>query len=296
MDKFINNAEQIEQAEGNIQTSALIETFTSQNNGFQSKNYFFTYHINQSKQTDCFKKAFALLENLKSLCVKFCWGEEYGDQGKTPHIQGCFVLKKKEYWKKIEQAFFTLPCPFGKRLKSWEGAKNYCIKECNEIHFGGFEFEKPLKTLACENNFRPFQEYVIGILNTEPDDRTIHWLWGNGNIGKTTFCKWIFRNYKKVIVLGGKNADMKNAIIEYKISTEILPEIVLINLPKGYDKSTFSYTGVEEVKDMFFYSGKFKGGMVDGNNPHVIIFSNDAPKEYMLSADRWKIFHIIENF
>ena len=40
---------------------------------------------------------------------------------------------------------------------------------------------------------------------------------------------------------------------------------------------------------MFFFSGKYEGGMVCGPNPHVLIFANDEPDTHKMSADRWII-------
>ena len=106
--------------------------------------------------------------------------------------------------------------------------------------------------------------------------------------GKTTLQKYIYTHYKKCIVLSGKASDMKNGIIEYEKKNNILPEIVLINVPRS-SKDYISYTGIEEIKDMFFYSGKYEGGMVCGANPHVICFANDEPEREKMSADRWRI-------
>ena len=65
---------------------------------------------------------------------------------------------------------------------------------------------------------------------------------------------------------------MKNGVVEYQKTNSCLPEIVLLNIPRSFNSDYLYNTGVEEVKDMFFYSGKYEGGMVDGNSPHLIIF------------------------
>jgi len=55
-----------------------------------------------------------------------------------------------------------------------------------------------------------------------------------------------------------------------------------------------SYTGMEEIKDMFFYSGKYEGGMVCGRNPHVMVFANEPPDYDKMSANRWKVTEIVD--
>jgi hypothetical protein len=274
-----------EQTSGNIQT----EVFTSKDNGYQSKKFFFTYHLEQDEQ---FEQIFTRLEPLKELCDKFVWGEEYGKSGNTRHIQGAIILKCKMRWKTIETNFFG-KATYGTKLKNWQASLIYCTKECNTIHTNA-NIPKPLKTLACEKHMYNYQINLCKILETEPDDRTIFWYCGkNGGEGKTTFCKYIYRNFKNVIILGGKSADMKNGIIEYQKCNGILPEIILINLPRSFNSDYLSYTGIEEVKDMFFYSGKYEGGMVDGNSPHLIIFSNELPDTSKMTKTRWNIKEII---
>lgn len=94
-----------------------------------------------------------------------------------------------------------------------------------------------------------------------------------------------------MVTLSGKGTDMKNGIVQYKANTHVLPSVVLINIPRS--KSGFlSYTGMEEIKDMYFYSGKYEGGMVCGPNPHVFVFANCEPDYEKMSEDRWKVHEI----
>ena len=134
-----------------------------------------------------------------------------------------------------------------------------------------------------------WQKTIIKKIKEVPDDRSIYWFWEpEGCRGKTTFQKYIYLNFDNVIVLSGSAHDMKNGIVQYKERMGVLPKIVLINIPRS--KSGFvSYTGIEEIKDMFFFSGKYEGGMVCGPNPHVLIFANDEPDTHKMSADRWII-------
>ena len=40
---------------------------------------------------------------------------------------------------------------------------------------------------------------------------------------------------------------------------------------------------------MFFYSGKYKGGMVCGRPPKMLVFANEKPKTEGMALDRWMI-------
>lgn len=180
----------------------------------------------------------------------------------------------------------------------WEKSKGnkqqnitYCSKE--KLEWTNFKIKKPLRKLPCEDNPYKWQIKIINILKGEPDDRKIFWFYGSGNCGKTTFCKYINRIYDDTIILGGKASDMKNGIVTYKkMNDDCDPEIVIMNIPKSFDQEYLSYPGIEEVKDMLFYSGKYEGGQVDGNPPFVFVFSNIPPDTQKLSADRWMIYDI----
>jgi len=89
---------------------------------------------------------------------------------------------------------------------------------------------------------------------------------------------------------------MKNGVIRYRESTGNLPETVLINLPMTFNLDYFCPHGVEEVKDMFFFSGKYgeKGAMpiVCGKPPHMFVFANKPPDTSNMAADRWIIVRL----
>ena len=233
------------------------------------------------------------VEEICSICSKYCRytiiGSEVGDKCGTPHLQGYLEFKRKK------RPFSLFKC----RRIHWKKANgnkeqniSYCTKDwTNEIvlEIGG---KKPLKKLACEGNFRKWQQGIIDIVTKEPDDRTIWWFTGKeGGEGKTTFAKYLVR-FHKAIILSGKSADMKNGIIEYVKTNGDTPELIILNIPKSFNSEYLSYTGIEEVKDMLFYSGKYEGGMVDGNPPHLIVFSNEYPEFDKCSKDRWQVYNI----
>lgn len=225
----------------------------------------------------------------RPLCNKFVFGEEFGENGNTPHIEGYLWFNKKTEFQSIQKLYkWDDLRKSSKKLVS--AGLEYCQKEGNRILEHGLP--KKLKTLACENNLFSWQKVIVDIVSKDPDDRTIYWFYErNGGVGKTTFCKYLVRFYN-AIVLGGKSCDMKNGIIEYQKTNLTTPELIIVNIPRSFDSNYLSYTGIEECKDMLFYSGKYEGGMVDGNPPHLIVFSNKFPDIKKISKDRWKIYNI----
>lgn len=224
-------------------------------------------------------------EMICSKIEKFCRfaiiGSEVGASG-TPHLQGYIEFKEKMRPIGV----------FGIRELHWELARGskaeniiYCSKE-KVI----YEFPKPY--ICNIKELYSWQNNIIDLLKTNPDNRTINWYWENkGGVGKTTFQKYIFGRFDKVVVLSGKGSDMKNGVLEYFKATQSLPKIIIVNIPRCNQKY-ISYSGLEEIKDMFFYSPKYEGGMICGESPHVLVFANQPPDYGEMSDDRWKVVEL----
>ncbi len=248
-----------------------------------SKHWCFTLNGYTKEDIDMF------INTNKDIVPKYIFQEEIGESG-NHHLQGylMFATKKRPksvfennriHWEKCKSIKKSiLYC--SKKDTRKEGCKPYTreiiIKEPYDISIKLYKWEVKIDK----------------ILKTKPDDRTLYWVWEEkGCAGKTTFQKWIYLNHDRVVVLSGKATDMKNGIIEYQKKNGCLPSIVLINIPRT-SRDYISYAGIEDIKDMFFYSGKYEGGMVCGPNPHVFIFSNDEPEYEKVSLDRWKTIYI----
>lgn len=246
-----------------------------------SASRYWCFTLNNYKEID--------IKNISVKCFKYIIGREVGEKG-TPHLQGYLEFEDR-----------VRPMGVFKEYKNihWEkrkGTKEQNIKYCSKD--GNFEsnflIKKKVKILK-DNLLNKWEKEIIEIIKKEPDDRTIYWFYDKKcGAGKTTFCKYLVMKYG-AILSGGKSADMKNGVITYKKDNEDCdPELVLINLPKTFDTQYLSYTGIEEVKDMMFYSGKYEGGQVCGNCPHLFVFSNELPDVDKVDKSRWRIYDILK--
>ncbi len=249
-----------------------------------AKYWVFTLNNHTQEDIEIFK-------NIDSSKVpRLVFQEEIGKNG-TPHLQGALMFKSKgrpftllphrrTHWeKKIKQStpkqMFNYAC------------KKDTRKEGGVVYGRGWELPYNLNL-----DLFLWEQTIVDELNNDADDRKINWIWENkGGVGKTTFQKWIFCNYEKVVVLSGKGADMKMGIVNYKNDQGYLPKIVLINVPRS-NIDYLSFCGLEEIKDMFFFSGKYEGGMVCGPSPHVYVFANSEPDYSKMSEDRWNVRQI----
>lgn len=218
---------------------------------------------------------------------KWIIGKERGEKKDTPHLQMYVNFKDKIRFtalKKINDRLH-IEASKGDELSNVK----YCSKE-GDYESQGLKIPKPLKPLPIMNRW--WQQTLIAVVEEEPSDRLVYWYYSKkGCTGKTTFARYLHRKYG-ALLLCGKASDMKNGIIEYLKTNGDTPEIIIYDLPRGFSKEYVSYNGLEEIKNMFFYSGKYEGGMIDGNPPHFIIFSNEQPDVDKMSKDRWRIVDI----
>jgi len=178
----------------------------------------------------------------------------------------------------------------GSRKDNW----TYCTKE-DELPFTNFlPSDKPvLKYRELLPEPYAWQLKMISLLASEATDRAIHWVWcSEGKSGKTRLTKHVVSDQEDAILLPAKTADMQHAIAKYYELQKQTPRIVLINVPRT-SEDFLNYGGLESIKDMCFYSGKYEGGMIVGKCPHMCIFANFPPNEGKMSRDRWVVREIV---
>lgn len=241
-----------------------------------SKRWCFTWNNYPSDGLETLETIF------RTFTIDYVIGREVGEHG-TPHLQGYIECKQKirpVEKLKLPQSIHWEKCKGGRRANL-----DYCTKDGDYVHSAKLKPPRPLRLITPRDGW---QKDIVELVKTEPDDRSIHWYWDEvGAIGKTSLCKYLTVKYG-AITLGGKAHDIRNGIVEYVKTNGNTPDIVLVNLTRSMEQY-MSWEGLENIKDMYFYSGKFEGGMVCGPPPHLIVFANFPPAANKLSADRWHI-------
>jgi len=227
----------------------------------------------------------------------YIFQEEIGEKEKTKHLQGTVSFTSKcrptENIKNIKEIHWEI-------CRSVKHSLSYCGKENTRAPGGGqwsnipIPKEKaPLKLIKPEQ-FYSWQQEIIEIIKDEPVNRKIYWYWEEtGCTGKTAIAKFICATYD-ALCLSGKSDNCKNAILQYVTKHDDYPTIIIYNVPRC-NHDYISYEGMESIKDGLFYSGKYEGGMVLMNEPHVFVFANEEPNYEKMSKDRWSVIHLNNN-
>uniref|UniRef100_UPI004047B8EC hypothetical protein n=1 Tax=Aliarcobacter sp. TaxID=2321116 RepID=UPI004047B8EC len=218
---------------------------------------------------------------------KYMMQEEIGENG-TPHIQGYISFKKK--CRPLET--IKLKRIHWEKCNNIEASINYCRKEesRNGKQWTNIKEKKELKILKPKDLYK-WQLDILDIVNKEPDDRTIYWIWEDvGGAGKTQFCKYLIHHHKAALI-AGKSNDCKHGIICYEQLNKEYPELVIYDVPRC-NMDYVSYDTLECIKNGLFFSGKYETAQVMFNSPHVFVFSNEPPNLGKMSMDRWVIIDI----
>lgn len=256
----------------------------------QAKNWVFTFNNYTEADIQILQDVF------NEKCKIYLFEKEIGEN-KTPHLQGYIELLKK-----------ARPTELGLTSKiHWEKCKSvvdsitYCQKDYQkgiitraDIYFKGLKIKKPLKLITPD---RPYQKLILDIIKKEPDDRSIYWFWEPiGNVGKSSFVKYLVVKEDAIFIDEGKKSDIMNhCLTAYQNNNSM--ELFFFDIPRQ-NKSKISWKSIESIKNGLLYSPKYEGGQCVFNSPHIIIFSNFPPdvNEETISADRLKIYEIVQDF
>lgn len=219
---------------------------------------------------------------LRHECRWYVFQEEVGRQG-TEHLQGTICLKVKQ---RLTQMKKINPKIHWEATKSVSASIAYCTKAATatgKIYTHGIDVPEQLDV----DEPRGWQTEVVDIISSKPDKRTIHWFWEpNGNVGKTTLCKWLVVK-RDALMLTGKSADMFHMLAKYPKKRKV----IVVDVPRS-SLEYINYGAIEMVKNGLVFSGKYDSAQLVFNCPHVIVFANEPPKLENLSQDRWHVVRI----
>lgn len=245
------------------------------------KNWCFTVHNYEQKDID-------LLNKFLSSNSSYIMAKELGKSGETPHLQGFASFKTKQRFSALIKLELT-------NKAHWEPAKgtkdhniNYIMKE-NGTKYGDLVPET-IDCLSYDQLYK-WQRDTVDLIQTKPDHRTIWWLWGPKNMGKTEIIRYLNINYKIPFSYGGS----VNDVINLAFNNIKGAKAFIFSLTRS-KKNKISYDALEQLKDGCISNNKFETGCFCINRPHIFVFANEPPEddhyEEKLSSDRLKVIKV----
>lgn len=168
--------------------------------------------------------------------------------------------------------------------------KSYCMKTDTRA-YGPWGFPQDVyrgEDLYCVP--RPWQLEMENFIMSEPDTRSIIWITDvQGGAGKSNFVKKMCWLHDSVFLAYARTENLLRIAVD-KISTAYLVDLTRA---KPHDIAGDDlYAALEQIKNGFIQSTKFIPKTVFFKPPHVIVFSNCAPRLAAMSGDRWKLWSI----
>lgn len=221
---------------------------------------------------------------IQTHCKRAVWQLEKGTESGYEHYQISLTLKNKQritWFKHHFEATAHVEPMFAP-----DQAFDYSCKTDTRIR-GPWKHPPPIQSVRdpLEGKIlHEWQQQVVDITNTEPDDRTIHWFWEEtGNKGKSALAKHLVLT-KDALVVSGKKNDIYHALGPNC-------KILILDIPRTVEDRV-PYEAIECIKNGLIFSGKYESKMKAFNPPHVICFANFPPDKRQLSEDRWHIVNI----
>lgn len=224
---------------------------------------------------------------LKLHCKKFTFQLERGEKTGYEHYQGMVSLKKKLRFKQVAELLLDSHV---EQAKNPHALEKYCQKADTRLDGPWNEKSSFIRDRFLEFTPLPWQQEILDIISTEPDDRTIHWYYSptRGKLGKTLLAKHLCLTRNAVFV-SDKGADIKCAISMLPVA----PDVCIFYFTKTQEEFMGScYGAIESIKDGIYFNGKYESGMKLMDCPHVLCLSNFYPRVEALMVDRWHIVNI----
>ncbi len=230
-------------------------------------------------------------ESIDYLCIvfnqincKYVFGEEIGENNKTPHLQGQIELCKRKrlsWLKKID------PRIHWSETRHISASEDYCQKD-GKVHTN-MKLKRWINPYI-DVTWKPWQSVILKLASTTPDSRSVHWFWeSTGNVGKSFLTKYLIMRFNALVV-SGKATDIFHQIAKRE-EEDIATSIAVLDIPRT-QLGFLSYQAIESLKNGYINSGKYEGGQYLIDPCHVICFANEPPHLESMSMDRWKVFEI----
>lgn len=214
--------------------------------------------------------------------------------------QGCGILKKKVrpvQWAITMEAELGGGLFWSRPAHNAEALKSYCMKDdtrtrgpfMDETAYRGQDLPSPAQMME-----RPFQRSILEAIKGVADTRTVNWVCDTtGCCGKSTLVKYGL-HHKLAFPLQWDTASnllyqvSHNPYKAYFVDvTRAKPQVLA---------ASDVYAAIEQVKNGLISSGKYIPTTKCQMPAHVWCFSNSMPDFKFLSADRWKVWAITQDW
>lgn len=237
-----------------------------------------------------------LIGTLGTFCKKWCFQLEKGESD-YEHYQGRFSLMEKKRLTGVKKMFAA----YEKMHFSPTSTENrdntfYVTKEDTRIAGPWMNNKETVcipRDVAAIIELRPWQATICEMAKTY-EQRVVDIIYDPiGAIGKTVLTRYMMVN-GLCSILPFVN-DFKD-MMRMAMCIGSKP-CYIIDMPRAINKEKLYqlYSGIEMLKSGYSYDDRYEFRQSLFDPPRIIVFTNVLPDMGMLSADRWRIWEVINN-
>lgn len=262
----------------------------------------YDFTLSCEKQDDLNK----VIQFLNGYCKKWVFQKEVSEGGYV-HWQGRVHLMKAKAESTVRN-----------EMKLYEDVKGiHWSITSKDVHLGNnfnyvLKFDTKIEGPWCDKEYidppkltrqlkafmkfpkRVWQQQVEYFCNEE-DDRNITLIIDRiGNSGKSIFCEYL--EYKQIALELPPMRNMEDLMAVVKCCPVM--KAYVIDMPRAMKKDKLSefYSGIECIKNGYAYDKRYKFEKMRFDRPQVIVFTNKEPKWDYMSADRWRVFDMANDY
>jgi hypothetical protein len=230
---------------------------------------------------------------LNEHCKKWSFQQEKAPTTGRLHFQGRLWLKKKARLGAVIKMFPRLS---HLTITSEAARSNDDYVTKSETRVAGPWKSTDKEPTPCPRQLRgitlrPWQQHVVNDANVW-DTRTINIIYDPvGNSGKSTLGSHIlYAGVGRKIPFSNDFRDIMRMIMCMPTS-----KLYIMDMPRSLNKDHLYqfYAAIEEIKNGYAYDDRYAFKEKQFDCPNIWIFTNKLPDQRMLSADRWKLWEIV---
>lgn len=284
-----------------MSTTQLSKPKKTEKHQYRGQRFMLTVHGQHKKDFEKLKDFFDT-DFVKCAAI----AREFGKNKIHPHWQVYFeITAQKDFKERMTEILGHSDFHLEVAKATQASCANYIYAVDKNYEAGFVDYNKNLpiprrynpEPAQFWNNIvlKPFQKDILEIATSCPNRRDIYYFFEEkGNVGKTIISEYL-HIYYGAIITGGSSADMKHAISRWQEITGSDPVIIIVDVARSDSLNQESCKALESIKNALFFDGKYESAMAHSfKKPHVLIFSNKAPKTSFFSEDRWQIFQIVD--
>jgi len=244
-----------------------------------------------------------IIDSLKGIAKKYTFQREVSDTGYN-HYQGRISLcKRRRYSEKhIVLKLFKHHAPnffTPTANENFQGEAFYVMKEDTRVE-GPWADTDEVKILTYQLklfqgwDLRPYQQKLTD-LAVKFSMRKIDLIYDPlGNCGKSLFSEYLeYQGFSEEV----PPFRLMDDIFQW-VASRPIKKCYVFDMPRGMKKDKLAdfYAGIEVIKNGVAYDKRYGAKKIRFDRPRVFVFTNTLPVFNLMSADRWDVWQMTEEY